>query len=104
MNFTEIFKNHNLPSRNLLCYSKSEYIRENQGHNIIFNCSIYTLEDGCIWKGDIDITKSLKDLLSISTIIKKKLYCVKEYNSNLIRNNQDIPNVASFIIPPFNQN
>ena len=62
----------------ILSFSKSSYRKENPDHEIYFNANIFTLEDGKIWFGDLDLTKDIDQLKEISESLGKSLYILRE--------------------------
>lgn len=62
----------------LIASSKSSYRNFYPGHTVYFNANIFTLENGKVWYGDVDLTIDLESLQKIANQIKKDLYVLTE--------------------------
>jgi hypothetical protein len=69
-----------IPGR-MISWSKSGYVRNNPGNEVVFNARICVLGEGNIWWGDLDITKDRELLSSVATEAGKKLYILREMDA-----------------------
>lgn len=58
--------------------SKSGYGIAYPTHHVVFNSNVATIDDGKIWHGDIDITKSHNDLVKLSETLGQDIYIFYE--------------------------
>lgn len=79
----QVFKDHQLFLGRLIAPSKSQYRMDHPGHNVVFNANVFTLEDGLIWSGDLDLTLDSERLQIIAEKINKKIYVTREFYGNL---------------------
>lgn len=73
-----IFRDNGFYVGRMISYSKSGYRDKYPDHNVWFNANVFTLEDGKIWYGDLDLTLDESKLKEISNILGKKLYVLYE--------------------------
>lgn len=73
-----IFENNKLFLSRLIGLSKSFYVRENPNHKAVFNANIFTLEDGKIWFGDLDLNNDENKLKNIAKSLNRDLYILRE--------------------------
>ena len=74
----EIFRKNNLINGRLLSMSKSTYRNQFPDNKVYFNANIFLLGEGKVWFGDIDITRDIDVLESISAELGKDLYVLRE--------------------------
>ena len=74
----EIFRKNNLVNGRLLSISKSTYRDKFPDNKVYFNANIFILGEGKVWFGDIDITRDIEVLESISAELGKDLYVLRE--------------------------
>lgn len=70
----------------LLSGSKTGYRNSYPKNVIIFNANL-CIEEGKIWFGDIDITKSKDDLIEIATTTNRKIYVLYEMDGRFENEN-----------------
>jgi hypothetical protein len=58
--------------------SKSSYRERYPDHEICFNANIFSLQQGKIWYGDLDLTLDSEKLDRIAESLGEKLYVVRE--------------------------
>lgn len=58
--------------------SKSRYMKDNPHNKVVFNANVVIPVYGKIWYGDIDITKSKKNLIDFCKKIDTDLYILYE--------------------------
>ena len=58
--------------------SKSTYRNQFPDNKVYFNANIFLLGEGKVWFGDIDITRDIDVLESISAELGKDLYVLRE--------------------------
>ncbi len=73
-----VFENHRLRESRLLSWSKSGYRQQHPDNDVYFNANIFTLEDGKVWYGDLDVTSDEPVLTAIAKEIGKDLYILRE--------------------------
>ncbi len=76
--YLDVFSKHKLKNSRVVGWSKSTYITQNPGHNVIFNANIFTLEDGKIWHGDIDLTTEKEKFEEVAKELGRDLYVLRE--------------------------
>ncbi len=86
----------------MLSFSKSTYSYDNPRNLVVFNSNLFIKTNGKyqkIWHGDLDVTKSFKDLLFIHKRLGKNLYVLYEMDGRFDKEkNPNIKNaVLSFI-------
>ena len=74
----EKFRENDLPIGRMISWSKSGYLESNPENLVCFNANIFTLDEGKIWHGDIDITKEQEKLEHVSAQLGKPLYILRE--------------------------
>jgi len=67
--------------------SKSGYRERNPNNEVYFNANIFTLEEGKVWYGDLDLTKDLSILETIAKSIRKDLYILREMDGRFENEN-----------------
>ena len=87
--FLEKFNENDLPIGRMISWSKSGYIESNPGNLVCFNANIFTLDEGKIWYGDIDITKEKEKLEQVSAQLGKPLYILREMDGRF--ENEELP-------------
>jgi len=80
IDFNKIFTQNGLNNGRMISFSKSIYRENNPDHDVIFNANVFTLNDGKIWYGDLDLTLNSGTLLNISKEIKQRLYVLREHD------------------------
>jgi hypothetical protein len=73
----------------MISWSKSGYLESNRDNLVCFNANIFTLEDGKIWYGDLDITKEQEKLEQVSAELGKPLYILREMDGRF--ENEELP-------------
>jgi hypothetical protein len=68
-----------IPGR-MISHSKSRYLDKHPDNEVYFNANIFTLNEGKIWYGDLDLTLDEKFLNQAAKSIGKSLYVLKEYD------------------------
>lgn len=87
--FLEKFRENGLPIGRMISWSKSGYLESNPNNLVYFNANIFTLEDGKIWHGDIDLTKEKEKLEQVSAHLGKPLYILREMDGRF--GNEELP-------------
>lgn len=72
-----VFREKKLSEGRMISSSKSTYCRIYPENDVIFNCNLLT-KNGKIWHGDLDLTVSQHELMSISDTIKEAIYALRE--------------------------
>jgi hypothetical protein len=85
--YLDTFNENKLIFGRMVGGSKTRYVKNKPNNIVIFNANIFTLEDGKIWFGDIDVTESEKDLKRVSKQLNKTLYVLTEYPGRWKRDN-----------------
>lgn len=62
----------------ILSESKSQYKSSHPEDHVLFNANIFTLEDGKIWYGDINLTQEYNILQIIAEKLDKDIYILSE--------------------------
>lgn len=78
MESEKFFRERGLNHGRLIGFSKSSYRENNKGNDVLFNCNIFTSEDGKIWWGDLNITQDANKLQEITNILNKEMVIVPE--------------------------
>jgi hypothetical protein len=78
--------------------SKSSYVKHNPNNLAIFNSNVIALIDKPtkIWFGDIDITKSIKNIQALAKELGVSLVVLREMDGRF--NNEESPKVDRFVI------
>lgn len=76
--YDDIFRKNGLHVSRMISFSKSFYREEYPDNEVYFNANVFTLEDGKIWYGDLDLTLDTEKLKDVSKEIGKKLYVLYE--------------------------
>ena len=84
---TELFWNKGFYVGRMISGSKSGYRERNPENEIYFNSNIFTLEEGKVWYGDLDITKDLSVLEEIAKTKGKDLYILSEMDGRFENEN-----------------
>lgn len=74
--------------------SKTRYKSKNPKNLVIFNANVCT-DDGKIWWGDLDITKSEKNLVELAKTINKTIYVLYEMDGRF--ENEKQPRIDCFV-------
>lgn len=78
MEVKHVFRDNGMVMGRMISYSKSEY-REKNPHSVCyFNANIFTLQEGKIWYGDLDLTKDGESLKRIAEEKGQTLFVLKE--------------------------
>jgi len=85
----EKFTENGMHIGRLISFSKSGYLESNPDNLVCFNANIFTLEEGKIWHGDLDVTKDKEKLEQISAQLGKKLYILREMDGRF--GNEELP-------------
>jgi len=78
LNIDKIFSDNNLHIARMVGGSKSLYREKHRDNEVYFNANIFTLNDGKIWHGDLDITLDREKLNNVAKKLKKELYILSE--------------------------
>lgn len=62
----------------MIGYSKSGYLEKFPDNEVYFNSNIFSLGEGKLWYGDLDITRDRENLEKIASEIGKDLYVLRE--------------------------
>ena len=74
----EVFNNHSMHSGRMISYSKSGYRQKYPDNEVYFNANIFTLEEGKIWYGDLDLTLDESNLTQIANELNVDIYILSE--------------------------
>ena len=85
----EKFRENDLSIGRMISWSKSGYLESNPENLVCFNANIFTLDEGKIWHGDIDITKEQEKLEQVSAQLGKPLYILREMDGRF--GNEELP-------------
>lgn len=77
-NILNIFSSREMELGRILSESKSEYKQLHSGDHVLFNANIFTLEDGKIWYGDINLTQEYNIFQMIAEELGKDIYILSE--------------------------
>lgn len=97
----EIFEGNKLFLGRLIGFSKTLYVRENPNHKAVFNSNVYTLQDGKIWYGDLDLNKDEETLKNIANQLQRDLFILREMDgrfSNEEKTTEEIKNKSVYVI------
>ena len=75
----------------MISASKSGYIERHPGNLAIFNSNVCT-EEGKIWWGDIDVTKSKENLSGLAKEMGKTIYVLFEMDGRF--ENEEAPKIG----------
>lgn len=75
---TEALQKHGFSNGRMISYSKSTYMRANEGHKVYFNSCIYDSNGVQIWYGDLDLTKDSRKLNKVAKESKQEFYVTPE--------------------------
>jgi len=78
---------------NLISWSKSGYRNSHPDNICIFNSNVCT-EDGKIWYGDIDVTKSEQKLKELAKELDQDIYVLYEMDARF--DNEDKPLLSNY--------
>lgn len=92
---TKILEKHGLPLDRMITISKSGYIQEYPNGKPIFNANIFTLEDGKVWYGDLDLKFDAEALQNSAKEIGKDLYILREMDGRFENENLGIEYIKS---------
>lgn len=73
-----VFSYFGMTSGRILSEHKSEYKKLYSTDHILFNANVFTLEEGKIWYGDINLTQEYNLLQSISEQLDRDIYILNE--------------------------
>ena len=74
----EVFINHSMNNGRMISWSKSEYRQNHPDHEVYFNANIFTLKEGKIWYGDLDLTADESKLTQIAKDLNTDIYILSE--------------------------
>ena len=77
-NISETFAKENYHNGRMISYSKSMYRQKNPENEVYFNANIFTLNEGKVWYGDIDVTLDREILQRISDSLGTDLFILRE--------------------------
>ena len=84
---SEAFYSNGFHIGRMISGSKSGYRERNPENEVYFNANIFTLEEGKVWYGDLDVTKDLSALEEITKTIGKDLYILSEMDGRFENEN-----------------
>jgi len=84
---SESFRNNGFHIGRMISGSKSGYRERNPNNEVYFNANIFTLEEGKVWYGDLDLTKDLSILETIAKSTGKDLYILREMDGRFENEN-----------------
>lgn len=87
-NISEAFAKENYHNGRMISYSKSMYRQKHPENEVYFNANIFTLNEGKIWYGDIDVTLDREILQRISDSIGTDLFILRELDGRF--ENEDL--------------
>ena len=73
----------------MISYSKSEYRSANPNSVCYFNANIFTINEGKIWWGDLDLTKDAEKLKKVASETNQTLFVLKEMDGRF--ENEELP-------------
>ena len=79
-----------MPGR-MISNSKSAYKEKNPDNLVIFNANVCT-ENYKIWWGDLDLTKSVKELSDLAEILGEDIYVLYELDGRFENENKPLVN------------
>lgn len=86
-----IFSDYGMGSGRILNENKSLYKKKHPEDHILFNANIFTLEDGKIWYGDINLTQEYDILQLIAEKLNKDIYILNELDGRF--ENEFLPSI-----------
>jgi len=89
MNANLIFRNHGMSAGRMISSSKSFYRSEFPDHEVYFNANIFTLSEGKIWWGDLDLTIDRNSLQEIASDLGEDLFILREMDGRF--ENESLP-------------
>ena len=93
---TETFYSNGFMISRMISGSKSGYRERNPGNEVYFNANIFTLEEGKVWYGDLDVTKDLSALEEIAKTIGKDLYILREMDGRFENENPSHAHIIKY--------
>jgi hypothetical protein len=87
METRQVFRNHGMNEGRIISQSKSDYKSKYPDNQVYFNANIFTLSQGKIWWGDLDITRDIENLKSISIDLGEDLFILKEIDGRFENEN-----------------
>jgi hypothetical protein len=100
MDTMNIFNKYGLNYSRMISASKSTYKQNHPQNRVIFNANIVT-DNGKIWYGDLDLTISEKELMSISGELSQDLYVLYEMDGRFENENksaEELKTKAAYIV------
>jgi hypothetical protein len=79
--YRKFFDNHGFPNRRMISGSRSSYMSNHAGHEIIFNACVATQKSGPVWHGDLDLTLDYPQLKCVAKELCESLYILTEQDS-----------------------
>jgi hypothetical protein len=79
--YKDAFKRIGFNLGRLVAYNKAAYAARNPDHLIIFNASIFTLQSGKVWFGDLNINIDLNKLQRVADELKEELFILNEVDA-----------------------
>lgn len=86
----EIFKNCGLEDGRSISWSKSAYEHAFPSHKVYFGAKVYTIENGLIWVGDLDMDFDTEKLKKTSEVMEKTIYILKSDEQDDLDENEII--------------
>lgn len=78
MRIEQIFDSQEMIMGRMISVSKSRYREMYPDNTVYFNANIFTLSDGKIWWGDIDLTLDREKLKLIASELGEDLFILRE--------------------------
>jgi hypothetical protein len=91
----KISENHLGHPGKLISSSKSGYRQRNPDNLVVFNANVCT-DEGKIWWGDLDVTLSKENLMSLAEEIGGTIYVLFEMDGRF--ENEDLPKINSALV------
>jgi len=76
--YQKLFESNGFHYGRLVSQSKSDYRQKYPDNDVYFNANIFILGEGKVWYGDLDLTRDLEKLKTISSEIGKPLFVLRE--------------------------
>lgn len=84
---TKIIVDNGFMFGRMISWSKSGYMNKYPDRKPIFNANIFTLEEGKVWYGDVDLITDMDVLNNIAKASGRALYILREYDGRFENEN-----------------
>lgn len=78
MDIKQSLKDNGFIMGRMISYSKSGYREKNPNSVCYFNANIFTLNNGKVWYGDLDLTKDAEALKKVASETNQTLFVLRE--------------------------